>query len=141
MARPSIVLVEALRATAARLDAGAAYQWGHFGRCNCGHLVQTICRLDGAAIHRWASERAADWGDLANEHCPTSGLPIDLVFAELTAAGLSPADLAHLEELSDPEVVGALGRWPRRNDRADAVAYLRAWADLLARAVPARLAA
>lgn len=131
MARASIELVSALRTTADRLAAGAVYQWGHFGQCNCGHLVQTVCRLDKATIHAWASARALDWGDLANEHCPASGLPIDLAIEELAAIGLSPADLVHLEQLDDPAVVAVLGRWPRRNVREDAIAYLRAWADLL----------
>lgn len=131
MARASFELVIALRATAARLAAGAAYQWGHFGQCNCGHLVQTVCKLDKAAIQAWASQRALDWGELANEHCPTSGLPIDLAIEELARLGLAPTDLAHLEDLDDPEVVRALGRWPARNQREDAIAYLRAWADLL----------
>jgi hypothetical protein len=131
MARASTELVIALRATAARLAAGATYQWGHFGQCNCGHLVQTVCKLDKAAIQRWASQRALDWGDLANEHCPASGLPIDLALEELARLGLGPADLAHLEDLDDPEVVHALGRWPARNVREDAIAYLHAWADLL----------
>jgi len=140
MARPSLQIVTALRTTAARLAGGAKYQWGHFGQCNCGHLVQVVCRLDSAAIHRWASERALDWGDLGNEYCPASGLPIDLAIEQLEAFGFSRADLAHLEDLSDPRVVAALGRWPRRNDRDDAIAYLRAWADLLEREVPARAA-
>ena len=131
MARASIELVRALRSTAARLGAGAAYQWGHFGQCNCGQLVQTVCRLDKAAIQAWASTRALDWGDLANEYCPASGLPIDLAIDQLVELGLAPADLAHLEELDDPAVVARLGRWPRRNVREDAIAYFLAWADLL----------
>ncbi len=141
MARASIELVTALRATAERLAAGGAYQWGHFGRCNCGHLVQTVCRLDQSAIHTWAIERGGDWGELANAYCPASGIPIDLVMEQLLAIGLAPADLGHLERLDDPEVCAALGCWPRKNHRDDAIAYLRAWADLIEQRVASARAA
>ena len=144
MAYPSLALVEALRTTAARLDAGATYQWGHLGQCNCGHLVQTVCGLDPAAIHRWAtaraSERQGDWEDLGNDYCPTSGLPIDDVIGQLCALGLSTDDLGHLEKLTDEAVLAALPggkRWLRRNDRADVVLYLRTWATLLEAQLPA----
>ena len=52
---PSLALVTVLRETADRLESGDAYQWAHFGRCNCGHLVQTVTRLSPAEIHAVAS--------------------------------------------------------------------------------------
>lgn len=140
MARPSRILIEALRTTVARLTAGSAYQWGHHGQCNCGHLAQTVCKLPPARIHGYALERAGDWEALANAYCPTSGYPIDDVISELVAIGLTTDDLAHLEKLDDPSVLAALPgghRWLRRNDRVDLVAYLEAWAALLERALPA----
>lgn len=137
----SISLVRALRITADRLDAGAPYQWGHHGQCNCGHLVQTLCELEPRVIHAWALDASAtDWETLANEYCPTSGHRIDGVIAALCAAGLSTDDLAHLERLDDERVLAWLPggkRWLTRNARADAVAYLRAWADLLEAEAPA----
>jgi len=140
MAQPSLVLVEALRTTVARLAAGGAYQWGHHGQCNCGHLAQTVCKLPPARIHQFALERDGDWEALCNAYCPTSGYPIDDVISELCRIGLTPQDLAHLEKLDDPTVLAALPgghRWLRRNSREDLVAYLAAWADQLALAVPA----
>jgi hypothetical protein len=135
MAKASIDLVVALRATAARLAAGAAYQWGHHGQCNCGHLVQTLCTLEPRTIHAWAMEaQAGDWEMLANAYCPVSGHAIDDVIAALIAAGLTTDDLGHLERLDDERVLEALPggkRWLERNLRGDAVAYLQAWADLL----------
>src|SRR5262249_37094732 len=129
-------LVRALRATAARIEAGAAYQWGHHGQCNCGHLAQTVCEIEPGSLQAWAIEaQAEDWETLANDHCPSSGQKIDHVIATLVDAGLTTDDLAHLERLDDPRVLGALPgghRWLARNDRDDAVAYFRAWADLLA---------
>lgn len=144
MATPStdrVELVVALRTTAARLAAGAAYQWGHLGQCNCGHLVQTVCGLPQRDIHAWALERQCDdWDGLAAEYCPTSGHRIDEAMAALFALGLSRDDIGHLERLDDPTILAALPggpRWLRRNDRDDAVAYLRAWADVLEARAPA----
>jgi hypothetical protein len=134
MTLPSLRLVTALRSTAARLDSGAAYQWGHLGSCNCGHLVQTVCRLDKSEIHRWALERDGDWEQLANDYCPTSGYHIDDVISELLALGLTTEDLGHLEKLDGADVLAALPgghRWLTRNLRSDLVLYLRCWADLI----------
>ena len=139
MARPSVLLVDALRTTAARLEANAPYAWGHHGACNCGHLVQTLCGLTPARIHRVALERDGDWEALANAYCPTSGYAIDDVISELVAAGLTIEDLGHLEKLDDPAVLAGLpggSRWLRRNVRDDVIAYLRAWASLLEPALP-----
>jgi len=107
MARSSLVLIEALRTTALRLAAGSAYQWGHHGQCNCGHLAQTVCKLPPARIHQFALERDGDWEALCNAYCPTSGYPIDDVISELCALGLTPQDLANLEKLDAPEVLAA----------------------------------
>ena len=140
MTRPSLVLVRALLDTAARLRTTAAYQWGHLGQCNCGHLVQTVCRLPPAKIHAWALEREGDWEQLANAYCPTSGYAVDDVITELCALGFSTADLAHLEKLDDPAVLAMLpsgSRWLARNVREDVVAYLETWAALLADRLPA----
>jgi hypothetical protein len=147
MALASVDLVHALRVTADRLDAGAPYQWGHHGQCNCGHLVQTLCRIAPREIHAWALETAdgvGDWEMLANDFCPTSGHRIDDVIAALLDAGLTTDDLVHLERLDDARVLAWLdggARWLERNVRADAVAYLRAWADLLDHELPAAVTA
>jgi hypothetical protein len=142
MAKASLQLVRALRDTAVRLEAGAAYQWGHHGQCNCGHLVQTLCRLEPRVIHAWALEAAGgvgEWELLANDFCPTSGQRIDDVIAALLDAGLTTDDLVHLERLDDVQVLAQLpagARWLARNVRDDAIAYLRAWATLLEGELP-----
>jgi hypothetical protein len=128
-------LVIALRSTAARLAAGSSYQWGHLGMCNCGHLVETLCGLAPQQIHRFALEREGDWEQLANAYCPTSGYAIDDVITRLLDHGLTTEDIGHLEKLDDPHALGRLGvRHLRRNVREDVIAYLLAWADLLAEA-------
>ena len=126
-------LVLALRSTAERLRGGSAYQWGHFGSCNCGHLAQTLTRRAPTQIHAAAAERAADWGDATVDYCPSSGLPLDEIIGEMLAAGLTLTELRDLETLSDRRILRRLSDATalRRNQRDDIVRYLEAWADLL----------
>ena len=134
MARPTPALIAALRETARRLQAGAPYSWSLLGSCNCGHLAQTVTRLTSHQIQARALEHAGDWTEQALAYCPSSGLPMDDVFAELMQIGLTRADIAHLEKLSDPDVRARIpdaGRPLRHNRRDDVVRYLAAWADLL----------
>lgn len=139
MATPSLALVRALRTTAQRLRTAPglkAYQWGHMGSCNCGHLAQTICRLDPAAIHQRALQtRHGDWDDQLNDYCPHSGLPLDDVIDQMLEAGFTRTDLAHLERLSSPTVRAVLPfsvrENLRHNARPDVVLYLETWADQL----------
>lgn len=139
MARPSAELVQALRTTAARLREGAPFAWGHMGRCNCGHLAQTLTRRTAAELHAAAQERSGDWREQTREYCPTSGLAIDAILAQLLDAGLTLSDLRHLEELSDPVVLARVpARHLRRSDPRHAVHYLEAWAELLEASLAAR---
>ncbi|MEZ4383465.1 MAG: hypothetical protein R3A79_19200 [Nannocystaceae bacterium] len=135
MARPLVELITALRVTAERLRAGARYQWGHYGECNCGHLARTLLGVDAAELHRFGQQREGDWRSHAREYCDTSGYRIDHVIRQMLAAGLDLDDIIHLENLSDPRVLAALPGGPRylaRNDREDAILYLESWAELLA---------
>jgi hypothetical protein len=127
-------LIDALLRTAARLETGVDYQWGHQGACNCGHLAQTITQLSPAQIHAAAIRRAVeDWGEQAREYCPGSGFPMDYILSRILALGVTAEDIGRLERLSDPRVVQRLGRNDlRHNQREDVIAYMRAWAALLA---------
>ena len=132
MARATSELISALRRTADRLAGETRYAWGHMGRCNCGHLAQSITGLTGAEIHSSALAREGDWEEQANRYCPTSGLLIDTVLAAIFDLGLTREDVRHLERLSDPQVLRrARCAHLRFNDRHDAIRYLRAWAELL----------
>jgi hypothetical protein len=132
MARPSIALASAIRSTAARLRAGSAFAWGHMGRCNCGHLAQTLTSRTAAELHAAAQERCGDWREQTREYCPTSGLAIDVVIEELLAAGLSLSDLRHLEDLSDPVVLARVpARFLRRSDVRHTIQYMEAWAEVM----------
>jgi hypothetical protein len=137
MARPTLELVNALRSTAARLQAGSSYKWSDFASCNCGNLVQSVTALSPRAIYEAAFQRGGDWGEQAREFCPRSGYPIDFVLARLFELGLTPEDVRHLERLSDDHVLRELGlaelRYTRRDD---VVRYMLAWATLLERQLP-----
>lgn len=161
MASASNALIVALRRTAARLlDQGVTYRWGSFGYCNCGHLVQTITGMGPAEIQRRAMQSEGDWTGQAKEvlarpefdfgdrpaldegawepenvgACTVTGAPLDEIFARMVSLGLSADDVGHLERLSDPEVRRRLGTHKQsflHHRRANVVAYLQAWAELL----------
>ena len=133
MARPNLTLIEALRRTAHKLADGAPYQWGHMGSCNCGNLAQELTQLTKAEIHQRAlAVGRGDWNEQLNDYCPTSGLPMDLLIADMLSAGLTSEDLQQLERLSNRKVLERLPaekRYLRHNVRDDVVLYLRTWAD------------
>ncbi|GAB2795388.1 hypothetical protein GCM10027275_45680 [Rhabdobacter roseus] len=135
MARPNLQLIEALRRTAHKLATGASYQWGHMGSCNCGNLAQELTQLTKAEIHQRAlAVGRGDWHEQLNDYCPTSGLPMDLLIADMLAAGLSSEDLQQLERLSNRRILERLPlekRYLRHNVRDDVVLYLGTWADWL----------
>jgi len=144
VARPSRRLIDALRATARRLEDGARYEWGHMGRCNCGHLAQTLTTFTPEQIHRMAMVRFGNWNEQVREYCPSSGFQMDLLIDLLMDAGLDRDDLCHLENLSDTQVLSRLPieeRDLQRNHREHTIRYVRAWADALESAIPSPLPA
>jgi hypothetical protein len=133
MARASLPLIDAIRSTALQLQTSDHYQWGHMGACNCGFLAQQVTQLSKAEIHSRALIRYGDWNEQLNDYCPTSGLLFDDVISQLLQIGFDIEDLKHLENLSDPAVLNALGSSLQRNRKSDVVLYLTKWAELLER--------
>ena len=134
MARPTLPLIDALRKSASRLQEGARYEWGHVGRCNCGHLVQTVAKTSDAEIFRSFEGVLDEWTEHANEYCASTGQSVEHMFDQLAAVGFERQDIRHLEYLSDKRVLKRLPldrRALRRNARADVVLYLSTMADLL----------
>jgi hypothetical protein len=132
MAKPSLLLIDALRKAATQLSNNKPYEWGHMGNCNCGHLAQVLLNVSKAEIHRHAMERTGDWSEQLNDYCPTSGLEMDKLIFGLLEKGLSTTDLQQLEYLSDPAVLERLGFSSlRHNYREHVINYMRTWADML----------
>ncbi|MEM1181613.1 MAG: hypothetical protein AAGM22_24935 [Acidobacteriota bacterium] len=134
MARPEPRLIEALRLTADRVERGAAYRWTHMGRCNCGHLAQTVTHKTPVEIHRIALEKPGDWTQQALDYCPSSGFPMDHILQCLLDLGLHSSDIGALERLSDTKVnarIPASRRPLDRRSHSDLILYLRTWANML----------
>ncbi len=134
MAKPTFELINALRETAARLQNGAHYSWGHHGACNCGNLLQTVTKLTEGEILRYAHTSTGEWTELATEFCPVTHAPLTLVIKRLEQIGLTPTDIHNIEYLGDKEVLHHLPggfRWLKRNKREDAIDYFEAFASLL----------
>lgn len=134
MAKSKPELIDALRTTADRLKAGAHYEWGHMGRCNCGHLVQTITNLSDREIVQAADHRLDEWSEHAKDYCAGSGHSLDTLFLTLQEMGFDYQDVIHLENLSDQRVLQRLDqgrRYLRRNCREDVTLYMNTLATLL----------
>ncbi len=135
MAKATLDLIAALRRTANRIEKGSPYQWGHMGSCNCGNLAQELTTFTKAEIHEFAMMGRGDWNEQVEEFCPTSGLPMDLLIADMLNKGLTTTDLQNLERLSDAKVLARIPLYRRdqmrHNRRDDVVLYLNEWAILL----------
>lgn len=135
MARANPILIGAIEKTVARLSSGAAYQWGHMGACNCGNLAQELTQFTKAEIHQYAMQRHGDWNEQLLDYCPTSGFPMDLMISKMLEHGLTLDDLAHLERLSDPQILSQIPKERRdlinKNSRQDVILYMETWANIL----------
>lgn len=134
MANQEKSISELLRATAERLDQGARYEWGHMGRCNCGHLVQTLTSMTDREIAASVEYKLDEWSEHARDYCENSQSPVEDLFRTLAEVGFSHTDVMSLEYLNDPRVVsrlGVKGRSLRRNFAPDVSLYMRTLAAVL----------
>lgn len=135
MKNPSLEFATILRKTAKRLEEGADYNWCHMGRCNCGHIAQTVTSLSPAQIHEMALLKSGDWRDQSIEHCTSTGYTIDHIIETILSFGLTRQDLAHIERLSDSRVLNRMDMERRiqldYRNREDVIHYMRTWAHLI----------
>jgi len=124
-------LIHALRDTAQRLQEGAQYEWGHMGRCNCGHLVQTITSMNSREIVESVDFAMNEWSEHAKDYCDGSGHKVDDLFLTLHQIGFDYRDIIHLENLTDQRVLTRLNQHLRRNCVSDVTLYMTTLADLL----------
>jgi hypothetical protein len=134
MAKSNPELINALRETAERLNSGARYEWGHMGRCNCGHLLQTITAMTDQQIVESIDFQLNEWSEHAQDYCDQTGHKVDDLFVTLEQVGFGWQDVVHLENLSDEQVLSRLNgskRYLCRNQAEDVTLYMRTLADLL----------
>jgi len=138
MAKSNPGLISALRETAERLSKGANYEWGHMGRCNCGHLVQTITDMTAYEIVQSIDFELDEWTEHARDYCQGTGHKVDDLFITLQNVGFGFEDVIHLENLSDQRVLEHLAggqRYLRRNCVEDVTLYMNTLADMLEEAL------
>ena len=130
-----LVLIDALAQTSDRLEQpDAEYQWGHMGRCNAGHLIQTLTGMSSFEIVESIDFELDEWSEHAVDYCSKTGCKVDDIFITIERYGVTHEDIVKLEYLSDRRVLDNLDggfRYLQRNDRQDVVAYMRSYADLL----------
>ena len=135
MARANSKLIDKLRQAAENIESGSDYNWGHVGRCNCGHLARCLTDFSAKDISGLARRNYIDeWTEFANDYCPDNGAPIDSLTDALLDAGLELKDIHELEYLANPRVLHALPGGPRtlqKGNPLDAALYMRTWAGLL----------
>jgi hypothetical protein len=135
MARATPFLVEKLREAAANIENAGDYNWGHIGRCNCGHLVQCMTDFSAKEIFSMAQKNYVDeWTEFANDYCPSNGASVDQLMDTLISEGFELSDIHHLEYLSNPKVLKAIPGSPRSLEKGkprNAALYMRTWAALL----------
>ena len=128
-------LISALRETANRLQNGATYEWGHMGRCNCGHLVQTVADLSDSDIARAVQFELDEWSEYAQEFCDGTGEHVEDLFLTLQNVGFGYQDVIHLEYLTDRSVLKRIGggtpQHLERNNVSDVMLYMQTLADIL----------
>lgn len=134
MAFPNMILIEALRTTAARLQDGATYAWGNHGACNCGNLLQVITPLSRQEILQYAHTGIGEWTELSEDYCSVTNAPVDMLLSKLQDVGLTPSDIHNLEYLDNREVLDKLPggfRWLTKNVREDVIVYFETFATML----------
>ena len=134
MAFPNMVLIEALRTTATRLQDGATYAWGNHGACNCGNLLQVITPLSRQEILQYAHTGIGEWTELSEDYCSVTNAPVDMLLSKLQEVGLTPSDIHNLEYLDNREVLDKLPggfRWLTKNVREDVIVYFETFATML----------
>ncbi len=131
MARSTPELINALRVSVQQLDAGAPYEWGHMGRCNCGHLVQAITSMSSREIVEAADFVMDEWSEHAKDYCAGTGQKVDQIFLTLQQFGFDYQDVIHLENLTDPRVLSSVGTHLRRNSVTDVILYMSTLANIL----------
>ena len=129
-----LVLEKVLLKTIQRLSSKSKYQWTHQGNCNCGHVIQSVTGMSPGKIHNIALTGPGEWVDHAKKYCKTSGLPVDDLISKLLTIGIKIDDIAHLELLSDPNIIRYIPNSVKPlsyKKKEDLIYYLKTWKSIL----------
>ena len=97
------------------------HNWQEPGQCNMGLVAQVLLEKSAAHISKVVLSlgqqmpdvrdeyRSPTWNEVINFFCPLSGLSNVQIIKTLQESGLSRDDIAHLENLSDPEILKRSG--------------------------------
>lgn len=130
------ILINALRSTAQNLASGAKYEWGHMGRCNCGHLVQNLTNMSDREIVDSIDNRMEEWTEHARDYCTSTGSKVDYIFDTMQGFGFDSQDMINLEYLADKRILKRISnsntpQYLRNNKVEDVILYMETMADLL----------
>jgi hypothetical protein len=134
MQKDKKTLIKALKETVDRLKNGAKYEWGHMGRCNAGHIVQTLTGMSDYDIVKSVNFEMDEWTEHAKGFCDKSNENVEDIFLNMKEVGLSYQDIIHLENLSDKVVLKNLKggfRYLKKNNRDDLIDYISSLANTL----------
>tara|TARA_B100001758_G_C18114110_1_gene455211 strand:+ start:177 stop:674 length:498 start_codon:yes stop_codon:yes gene_type:complete len=131
--RKNLVLV--IQETISRLELeDCEYQWTNQGKCNCGHIIQTVTGKTSASIHKIALNSQGEWTDHAKNFCVSSGLHVDILIEELLKIGISLDQIPHLEYLSSPKITRYIPNKMlplNHKSKEDFIFYLQTWKKVL----------
>ena len=111
-------------------DENDRFNWGHFGRCNCGFLAREATSKTPLEIHRAALEKKGeDWGVRVESYCDLTGYEIDDIIRDLLSFGLSQKDLVSIEKLNDSKVLRFLDSTEPllKGSRESSIRYFKAF--------------
>ena len=134
MAKATKQLVDALRKSAERIKTGEGYEWGHVGRCNCGHLVQSVTGKTSSEIIKSFGPVLDEWTEHANDYCSSTGMSVQIMLDDLADIGFYSEDVRNLEYLNDRTVLNhpdIKNRHLKHNNHKDVALYMSTMAELL----------
>ncbi len=110
-------LINALVRVATAINADTiVYDWSKPHSCNCGVVAQALLDVKRGELEEAykpyqsrlsQGNVSISWKNAVRYFCPISGERLPEIFQRLQDAGLSPADIAHLEYLENPAILAA----------------------------------
>lgn len=126
------------------------YNWNNCSVCNCGLVVKELLHVDLKSMDTIVNaikeevnlsiKYKTTWEGLVNRSCNETSLPLTKIFSILSEKGLTPHNIIHLENLSDPKILAKIDKniinFVSQTDDSNKnkyflLEYLKAWVKLL----------